>query len=69
MTISSAHPETEPKWWKEGHNLSNLSRKFQRLSNNDGWGDMTGYCLQVGVHQRAWRRCHLDLAILRLATR
>ncbi|QID80060.1 oligo-1,6-glucosidase ima2 [Saccharomyces pastorianus] len=43
MTISSAHPETEPKWWKEA----------------------TIYQIYpaIGVHQGAWRRCHLDLAI------
>ncbi|CAI4578011.1 ADM_collapsed_G0032010.mRNA.1.CDS.1 [Saccharomyces cerevisiae] len=41
MTISSAHPETEPKWWKEATIYQIYPASFKD-SNNDGWGDMKG---------------------------
>ncbi|KOH00745.1 glycoside hydrolase family 13 protein DI49_0078 [Saccharomyces eubayanus] len=41
MTISSAHPETEPKWWKEATVYQIYPASFKD-SNNDGWGDMKG---------------------------
>ena len=41
MTISSAHPETEPKWWKEAIIYQIYPASFKD-SNNDGWGDMKG---------------------------
>ncbi|EHN02184.1 YGR287C-like protein [Saccharomyces cerevisiae x Saccharomyces kudriavzevii VIN7] len=41
MTISSAHPETDPKWWKEATIYQIYPASFKD-SNNDGWGDMKG---------------------------
>ena len=41
MTISSAHPETEPKWWKEATFYQIYPASFKD-SNDDGWGDMKG---------------------------
>ncbi|QID84729.1 alpha-glucosidase mal32 [Saccharomyces pastorianus] len=41
MTISSEHPETEPKWWKEATIYQIYPASFKD-SNNDGWGDIKG---------------------------
>ena len=54
MTISSAHPETEPKWWKEATFYQIYPASFKD-SNDDGWGDMKGisskleYIKELGV--------------------
>lgn len=41
MSTLSAHPETEPKWWKEATIYQIYPASFKD-SNNDGWGDMNG---------------------------
>ncbi|SCU90899.1 LAFA_0F00782g1_1 [Lachancea sp. 'fantastica'] len=41
MTVSAAHPETNPKWWKEATVYQIYPASFKD-SNDDGWGDMEG---------------------------